>query len=91
MYISIVEADRIVVTVGYRNCRKKTTHDNSKTPLRQLRNIVQYVIACMMNTFDIRRSNEAAWPAALRQTDAGCRACHNDDDQYVVARATTVG
>ena len=46
--ISIAEADCTAVTVGYRNCRKKTTHANSKTPLRQLRNIVQYVIACMM-------------------------------------------
>ena len=48
MYISIVESDRTAVTVGYRNYRKNTTHSNSKTPPRQLQNIVQYVIARKM-------------------------------------------
>ena len=58
MYISIVEANLTAVTVGYRNHRKKTTHANSKTPPRQLQNIVQYVVACMLNVY-IHHANAA--------------------------------
>jgi len=56
MYVSIVDADRTAATVGYRTCRKKTTHDSSKTSLRQLLNNVQYVIACVMKV-DMHHAN----------------------------------
>ena len=51
MYINIVEGNLTAVTVGYRNYRKKTTHVNSKTPPRQLENIVQYVMASMLKVY----------------------------------------
>jgi len=44
-------------TGGASQLQKKTTHVNSKTPPRQLQNIVQYnVMACMLKVY-IRHAN----------------------------------
>ena len=70
MYIRIVEADRTAVTVGYRNHRKNNTHANSKTPPRQLQNIVQYVIACMTKVY-VHHANATTADITLEHDDTG--------------------